>query len=105
MRHRKFFLTLVLTVLASLSARILAQNITCTAEDKDMITCLVTISGVKEKKAVQAAESALRYAIFLEEYLTRSIARHLWLALMRVLHLLIPSILGKCSTRTGFHLS
>ncbi|MBD5321055.1 MAG: hypothetical protein HDS07_09250 [Bacteroides sp.] len=41
-----------------------AQNIVTLSETPDQITCQVTVTGVKEKKATEAAESALRYALF-----------------------------------------
>lgn len=61
---RKIFLLLTLILLSGYAVPTVAQNITCTSEDKDMITCLVTVTGIKEKKAEQAAEVALRYALF-----------------------------------------
>ena len=41
-----------------------AQNIITLSESADQITCQVTVTGDKEKNAIAAAESALRYALF-----------------------------------------
>lgn len=41
-----------------------SQNITCSSDNGELLTCVVTVTGIKEKKAVESAESALRYALF-----------------------------------------
>lgn len=41
-----------------------AQNIVTVADNGDQLVCVVTVAGIKEKKAVESAESLLRYALF-----------------------------------------
>ena len=55
-------LLILFAIIFSLTAK--SQNIVTLSEDKNQITCQVTIYGVKEKKAMSAAEEALRYALF-----------------------------------------
>lgn len=50
--------------LGILSQLAYSQNISCVSDTNETLTCVVTVTGIKEKKAVASAESALRYALF-----------------------------------------
>ena len=59
---KKLFVFFVFFMSLALSS--VAQNIVTVADNGDQLVCNVTVTGIKEKKAVESAESALRYALF-----------------------------------------
>lgn len=58
----KSFITALIAVLISITSN--AQNIVTVNDNGDMLTAQVTVFGVKEKKAMEQAESIFRYTLF-----------------------------------------